>query len=70
MNELDDVQKRVDDVQKRVDDVQKRVDDVKKDYRDTMQEVMLELKLKTDKRLKKIKEEHEKGKIGPGKYKR
>jgi len=32
-------------------------DDVDKEYRDTMQEVMFELKLKTDKFLKKLKEE-------------
>ncbi len=42
--------------------------DVVKEYRDTMQEVMLELKLKTDKRLKKLEEEHEKGKIQPKSY--
>ena len=33
-----------------------------------MQEVMLELKLKTDKRRKKLEEEYEKGKIQPKKY--
>jgi len=63
-------EKHVEDVQKRIDNVQKRIDNVGKNYRDTMQEVILELKLKTDKRLKNLEEEHEKGKIGPGKYKR
>ncbi len=42
--------------------------DVEKEYRDTMQEVLLELKLKTDKRLKKLEEEHENGKIQPKTY--
>ena len=63
-------EKHVEDVQKRVDAVQKRVDAVKKDYHDTMQEVILELKLKTDKRLKKLEEEHENGKIQPKTYER
>ncbi len=39
------------------------VDDEGKEYRDTMQEVMLELKLKTDKFLKKLKEQCEKDKF-------
>jgi len=42
--------------------------DVEKEYRDTMQEVLLELKLKTDKRLKKLEEEHENDKIQPKTY--
>jgi len=42
--------------------------DVEKAYRETMQEVMLELKLNTDKRLKKLEEEQEKGKIRPKSY--
>ncbi len=33
------------------------VKDVDKEYRDTMEEVMLELKLKTDKFLQKLKEQ-------------
>ncbi len=33
------------------------VDDVDKEYRDTMQEIMFELKLKTDNFLKKLKGE-------------
>ena len=33
------------------------------EYRDTMQEVMFELKLKTDTFLKKLKEENKKSKI-------
>ncbi len=33
------------------------VDDTDREYRDTMQEIMFELKLKTDKFLKKLKEE-------------
>jgi len=40
------------------------VEDTGKEYRDTMQEVMLELKLKTDKLLKKLKEEVSKNKVG------
>ena len=32
-------------------------DDVAKEYRDNMQEIMFELKLKTDKFLKKLKDE-------------
>ena len=39
------------------------VDDVEKEYRDTMQEVMFELKLKTDKFLKKLKEQSGKNKV-------
>ena len=39
------------------------VDDTGQEYRDTMQEVMLELKLKTDKFLKKLKEESKKSKV-------
>ncbi len=39
------------------------VDDIDQEYRDTMQEVMLELKLKTDKFLKKLKEESKKSKV-------
>jgi len=39
------------------------VDNVDKEYRDTMQEVMLELKLKTDKFLKKLKEQSNKNKV-------
>jgi len=42
--------------------------DVEKEYRDTMQEVMLELKLNTYKRLKKFEEEYKKSKIQPRKY--
>ncbi len=42
--------------------------DDEKEYRDTMQEVLLELKLKTGKRLKKLEEEHENGKIQPKTY--
>jgi len=34
-----------------------------KEYRDTMQEVMFELKLKTDTFLEKLKEENKKSKI-------
>ena len=37
-----------------------------KDYREEMQEVMLELKLKTDKFMKKLKEEKGKGKFQHG----
>jgi len=44
--------------------------DVEKAYRETMQEVLLELKLKTDKRLKKLEEEQEQGKIQPKPYQR
>ena len=44
--------------------------DVEKAYRETMQEVLLELKLKTEKRLKKLEEEHEQGKIQPKSYQR
>ncbi len=39
------------------------VDDTDKVYRDTMQEVMIELKLKTDKFLKKLKEQSKKDKV-------
>ncbi len=39
------------------------VDDMDKVYRDTMQEVMIELKLKTDKFLKKLKEQSNKNKV-------
>ena len=44
------------------------VDDTGQEYRDTMQEVMLELKLKTDKFLKKLKEENKKSKVSFGTY--
>ncbi len=40
--------------------------DAKRDYREEMQEVMLELKLKTDKFMKKLKEEKGKGKFRHG----
>jgi len=40
--------------------------DTKKDYRDEMQEVMLELKLKTDKFMKKLKDENKKSKFKHG----
>jgi hypothetical protein len=39
------------------------VDDPDREYRDTMQEVMFELKLKTDKFLKKLKKQTGKRKI-------
>ncbi len=39
------------------------VDDMDKEYRETMQEVMFELKLKTDKFLKKLKEQSKKNKV-------
>ncbi len=39
------------------------VDDPDREYRDTMQEVMFELKLKTDKFLKKLKEQTGKDKV-------
>ena len=39
------------------------VDDTDKEYRETMQEVMFELKLKTDKFLKKLKEQSDKNKV-------
>ncbi len=39
------------------------VDDPDREYRDTMQEVMFELKLKTDKFLKKLKEQSRKDKV-------
>ncbi len=39
------------------------VDDTDREYRDTMQEVMIELKLKTDKFLKKLKEQSNKNKV-------
>ncbi len=39
------------------------VDDPDREYRDTMQEVMFELKLKTDKFLKKLKKQTGKDKI-------
>lgn len=38
-------------------------DDVQKEYNDTMQEVMLDLKLKTDKFLKKLKDANNKDKF-------
>ncbi len=38
-------------------------DDTDREYKDTMQEVMLELKIKTDKFLKKLKEEQKKAKF-------
>jgi len=44
------------------------VDDTGQEYRDTMQEVMLDLKLKTDKFLKKLKEENKKSKVSFGTY--
>ncbi len=44
------------------------VDDTAQEYRDTMQEVMLDLKLKTDKFLKKLKEENKKSKVSFGTY--
>jgi len=39
------------------------VDDTEREYRDTMQEVMFDLKLKTDKFLKKLKEQTRKDKV-------
>ncbi len=39
------------------------VDHTDREYRDTMQEVMFELKLKTDKFLKKLKEQTGKDKV-------
>ena len=39
------------------------VDDTDREYRETMQEVMFELKLKTDKFLKKLKEQTDKDKV-------
>ena len=39
------------------------VDDAEKEYRETMQEVMFELKLKTDKFLKKLKEQSNQSKV-------
>ncbi len=39
------------------------VDDTDSEYRDTMQEVMFELKVKTDKFLKKLKEQSNKNKV-------
>jgi len=39
------------------------VDDSDKEYRETMQEVMFELKLKTDKFLKKLKEQSNQNKV-------
>ncbi len=39
------------------------VDESDKEYRETMQEVMFELKLKTDKFLKKLKEQSGKDKV-------
>jgi len=39
------------------------IDNAAKEYRDTMQEVMFELKLKTDTFLEKLKEENKKSKI-------
>ena len=38
-------------------------DDSDREYKDTMQEVMLELKIKTDKFLKKLKEDQKNKKI-------
>ncbi len=40
--------------------------DPKKEYREEMQEVMLELKLKTDKFMKKLKDANSKGKVNYG----
>jgi len=40
------------------------VDDSDRDYKDTMQEVMLELKLKTAKLLEKLKEQSKRDKVG------
>ncbi|MFQ5781840.1 MAG: hypothetical protein ACE5GR_02140 [Nitrosopumilus sp.] len=42
--------------------------DSDREYKDTMQEVMLELKLKTDKLLKKLKEETKKSKVKHSSY--
>ncbi len=39
------------------------VDDTDSEYRDTMQEVMFELKVKTDEFLKKLKEQSNKNKV-------
>ena len=39
------------------------VDNTDKEYRETMQEVMFELKVKTDKFLKKLKEQSGKDKV-------
>ncbi len=39
------------------------VDDTDREYRETKQEVMFELKLKTDKFLKKLKEQSKKSKV-------
>jgi len=39
------------------------IDNVAKEYRDTMQEVMFELQLKTDTFIKKLKDENKKSKI-------
>ena len=38
-------------------------EDADREYKDTMQEVMMELKLKTNKLLKKLKEENKKNKV-------
>lgn len=38
-------------------------EDTSREYRDTMQELMIELKLKTIKLLKKLKEENKKNKV-------
>jgi len=40
--------------------------DSKREYKDEMQEVMLELKLKTDKFMKKLKDANSKGKVNYG----
>lgn len=40
------------------------VDDANPEYKDTMQELMLELKLKTVKMLKKLKEQSNTNKVG------
>lgn len=39
-------------------------DDADREYKDTMQELMLELKLKTAKMLEKLKEQSKKNKVG------
>ena len=43
-------------------------DDSDREYKDTMQEVMMELKLKTNKLLKKLKDESKKDKVKHGNY--
>lgn len=45
------------------------VEDNNKEYHDTIQEILLEIKLKADKRLKKLKEENKNGKIQPKEFK-